>query len=228
MLRSQTCSTIRSMFRSAEVRRNVLLAGFWILFGVSFYALEWLVPARDYNVMYHPIDDKIPFCELFLIPYLFWFVFMFGAYIYAFFADPGAFRRMMLVTILTYGGGLLMFIFYPTCQNLRPAVFERDNVLTQLMAWFYTTDTSTNVCPSLHVCGALAAAFGLVDTKRFSTPAWKATIYTIALLICVSTVFVKQHSIIDTVFGFVFSGYAWLLVYGRTSRVCRVQYMKVR
>ena len=219
---------LRSMLPSAEIRRNLLLAGFWPLFGLCFYALEWLVPARDYHVMYHPVDDMIPFCELFLIPYLFWFVFMVSAYFYAFFADPGAFRRMMLFTILTYGGGLLMFVFYPTCQNLRPVVFERDNLLTQVMAWFYTCDTSTNVCPSLHVCGSLAAAFGFTDTKRFSTPAWKAAIYAVALTICFSTVFVKQHSIIVTFFGFVFSGYAWLLVYGRASRVHRFQCLEVQ
>ena len=221
-------SNLWSMLRSAQVRRNVLLAGFWLLFGGAFYALEWLVPVREYHVMYHPIDDVIPFCELFVIPYLFWFVFMVSAYVYAFFADPEAFRRMMLFTILTYGGGLLMFIFYPTCQNLRPVAFERDNLLSQVMAWFYTCDTSTNVCPSLHVCGSMAAAFGFVDTKRFSTRGWKTVIYTVALTICASTVFVKQHSIIDTVFGFVFCGYAWLMVYGCTDRMRRVRCAEVR
>lgn len=203
-----------ALFGTAEKRWNLVLAMFWVVFGASFYALEWLVPQRQYHVMYHPIDDLIPFCELFLIPYLFWFVFMVAAYFYTFFADPGAFRRLMWFTILTYGGGLLMFILYPTCQNLRPVSFERDNVLTQIMAWFYTCDTSTNVCPSLHVCGSLAAAFGFMDTKRFSSPRWKVVISTVAMTICISTVFVKQHSIVDTVFGFVFSAYAWLLVYG--------------
>jgi len=198
---------------TAERRCNLLLAMFWAVFGFAFYALEWLVPGRQYHAMYHPIDDLIPFCELFLIPYLFWFVFMLFAYFYTLFADPRAFRRLMLFTILTYGGGLLMFMIYPTCQNLRPVVFERDNLLTQLMAWFYTTDTSTNVCPSLHVCGALGAAIGLTDTKRFSSHRWKRVLWVTALTICASTVFVKQHSIIDTVFGFIFSGYAWLLVY---------------
>ena len=200
-----------------EIRRNLLLAAFWPVFGICFYALEWLVPGRQYHVMYHPLDDAIPFCELFLIPYLFWFVFMVGSYVYAFFADPEAFRRMMLFTIVTYGGGLVMFVLFPTCQNLRPVVFQRDNILTQLMAWFYTCDTSTNVCPSLHVCGSLAAAFGLMDTRRFSAPRRKRVVMGIALTICISTVFVKQHSIIDTVCGFLFSGYAWLLVYGRTE-----------
>lgn len=200
------------MFRSAERRRNLLLAAFWPFFGLCFYALEWLVPERRYHVMYHPIDDAIPFCELFLIPYLFWFVFMVGSYVYTFFADDEAFRRMMLVTILTYGGGLLMFILFPTCQNLRPTVFARDNVLTRLMAWFYTCDTSTNVCPSLHVCGSLAAAYGLVQTKRFSSHGWKTVIWITALTICISTVFVKQHSVIDTFCGFLFFGYARVLV----------------
>ena len=154
-------------FRDRETIHNLLLASFWLLFGLSFYALEWLVPQREYHVMYHPVDDRIPFYELFLIPYLFWFVFMLGSYLYTFFAEPMAFRRMMWFTILTYGGGLVMFLLYPTCQNLRPVVFERDNLLT----------------------------------------------------ICISTVFVKQHSIIDTVCGFIFSGYAWLLVYGTAERV---------
>ena len=202
------------MGRSAELRRNLACAAFWPFFGLCFYALEWLVPGRVYHVMYHPVDDLIPFCELFLIPYLFWFLFMGFAYVYVFFADGAAFRRMMRFTVLTYGGGLLMFILFPTCQNLRPQVFPRENFLTAVMAWFYTCDTSTNVCPSLHVCGSLAAAFGLLDTRRFSTPGWRRAIWATALTICASTVFVKQHSILDTVCGFLFSGYAWLLVYG--------------
>jgi membrane-associated phospholipid phosphatase len=135
---------------------------------------------------------------------------------------------MMGFTILTYGGGLLMFVLYPTCQNLRPEVFLRDNVLTRTMAWFYTTDTSTNVCPSLHVCGSLAAAFGLVDTKRFSAPGRRA-IMAVAMTICLSTVFVKQHSILDMLWGFGFSGCAWLAVYGeKTSEFFRFPFLASR
>ena len=217
------------MRRSDELWRNLAYAAFWPFFGLCFYALEWLVPGRVYHVMYHPVDDLIPFCELFLIPYLFWFVFMVFSYVYTFLADGAAFRRMMGFTILTYGGGLLMFVLYPTCQNLRPEVFQRDNVLTQLMAWFYTTDTSTNVCPSLHVCGSLAAAWGLLDTRRFSTPRWRRAILAVALTICVSTVFVKQHSILDMLWGFGFSGAAWLAVYGeKASENFRIPFLASR
>ncbi len=203
------------MLRTRETIQNLMLASFWLVFGAVFYAMEWLLRPESYHVMYHPLDDVIPFCEWFLIPYLFWFVFLVGGYSYTFFADPGAFRRMMYFTILTYGGGLVMFALYPTCQNLRPEEFVRDNGLTRLMAWFYTCDTNTNVCPSLHVCGSMAVAFGLTDTRRFSGPRAGRLVYGTALLICVSTVFVKQHSILDTLCGFGFSGLAWLLVYAR-------------
>ena len=217
------------MRRSDELWRNLAYAAFWPFFGLCFYALEWLVPGRVYHVMYHPLDDRIPFCELFLIPYLFWFLFMGFAYVYAFFADGAAFRRMMRFTILTYGGGLVMFLLYPTCQNLRPEVFLRDNVLTRTMAWFYTTDTSTNVCPSLHVCGSLAAAFGLLDTRRFSAAGWKRAILAVSLTICVSTVFVKQHSVLDMLWGFGFSGFAWLAVYGeKASENFRIPFLASR
>jgi membrane-associated phospholipid phosphatase len=176
-------------------RRNLMYAAFWPFFGLCFYALEWLVPGREYHVMYHPIDDLIPFCELFLIPYLFWFVFMGFAYVYAFFADGAAFRRMMRFTILTYGGGLLMFLLYPTCQNLRPEVFPRDNLLTRTMGWFYGCDTSTNVCPSLHVVGSMAVV--LAAEQCFRLGKWRWVIRVTGVLISISTVFVKQHSVLD-------------------------------
>ena len=49
---------------------------------------------------------------------------------------------------------------------LRPEVFARDNALTRAVAWFYTFDTNTNVCPSLHVIGSAAALFVLRDCPR--------------------------------------------------------------
>ena len=49
------------ILRTREDRENLILASFWLVFGLCFYALEWLVPGRSYHVMYHPLDDRIPF-----------------------------------------------------------------------------------------------------------------------------------------------------------------------
>lgn len=193
--------------------RHIKLLLFWPIFGLVFYSIEWIFPQDFYHVMWCPLDDKIPFNELFLIPYLFWFIYMVAAHAYTFFVDVGAFRRLMRNIILVFGVSSIIFMVFPTCQQLRPTTFEQDNVLTRLMAWFYTTDTSTNVCPSLHVCGSFAAAAAFSDTKRFSSRGWKAVHFGIAVLISVSTVFVKQHSVIDTVCGLILSAVAYMLVY---------------
>lgn len=200
--------------RAFEPRfRHIWMLLFWIAYGLYFYTIEWLLPRDDYIPMYHPLDDRIPFCELFVIPYLFWFFFMVGAHAYTFFTDVAAFKRLMYCIFLTFGVTCIIFVVFPTCQELRPTTFERDNFLVRTMRWFYTTDTSTNVCPSLHVCGSFAAAFGFCDTERFSTRGWKIVHYGIAWLISISTVFVKQHSVVDTFWGLVMSGVVYVLVY---------------
>lgn len=187
---------------------------FWPAFGAAFYAVEYLLPGVDYHVMYHPIDGMIPFCEWFLIPYVYWYIFMIGTVAYTFFREPEAFRKLMDAMFIVFGGAILIFLIYPTCQNLRPASFERDNVLTQFMAWFYTNcDTNTNVCPSLHTAGSLVCAIALANTQRFSTRGWKWVNYGIALLISISTVFVKQHSVWDVFWGVAITWAAWLIVY---------------
>ena len=124
--------------------------------------------------------------------------------------DIAAFRRMMYFIMLTYSISLVIFFLFPNCQQLRPASFPRDNVLTRFLADFYTFDTSTNVCPSLHVVGSLAVMFAAWDTLRFSTPLWRAAFGVSAGLISVSTVFLKQHSVLDILVALVAVSYTHL------------------
>lgn len=188
---------------------------FWPVYGLAFFTLEWVFPQAYYLPMYHPLDDMIPFAEIFVIPYVFWYIYMIGSVAYTFFKDTAAFRRMMYFYMIVFGVSTLVFFFYPTRQDFRPEAFPRDNVLTQTMALLYSMDTNTNVCPSLHVSGSIGAALAFLDTKRFSTIGWKWTNWIIATLISVSTVFVKQHSVIDVFWGVILSAVAWWIVYKR-------------
>ena len=68
--------------------------------------------------------------------------------------------------------------------------------------WIYTIDTNTNVCPSIHVIGSFAALFALLDSGVFhKRPVWQIVCWLITILICASTVFLKQHSALDIVFA---------------------------
>ena len=142
-------------------------------------------------------DDWIPFNEWFLIPYLFWFVFLVGMLIYTLLYDTEAFRRMMHFIILTYSAAILAYLVWPTCQDLRPASFPRDNLLTAFIAGFYQFDTNTNVCPSIHVIGSLAVMFTAWHCRGLAHWGWKLAFTLTAVLICASTLFIKQHSALD-------------------------------
>lgn len=177
--------------------RHLWLLIFWPVFGLLFWFAEQHYPVEYYFPVYSPLDDLIPFWEWFLIPYLFWFVFLVGMHLFTLLYDVDTFRRMMKYIILTYSLTLLIYFLFPTCQELRPDSFARDNLLTRFMAGYYDYDTNTNVCPSLHVVGSLAVMEAALWSKRISSKGWKTAFVISAVLISISTVFVKQHSVLD-------------------------------
>lgn len=192
---------------------HVRLLLYWPIFGLLFLFLERLQPQRNYYPVYCGLDDIIPFCEWALIPYLFWFVFLIGTLVYTFFVDVPAFRRMMYFVIVTYTITVLIYLFFPTCQNLRPEAFVRNNLLTRFIELFYSFDTNTNVCPSLHVIGSVAAMFGLWDCKALQSVGWKIAATSIAVCISLSTVFMKQHSIMDVLAALPVCFFGWWIAY---------------
>lgn len=192
---------------------HVRLLLYWPIFGLLFLFLERLQPQRNYYPVYCGLDDIIPFCEWALIPYLFWFVFLIGTLVYTFFVDVPAFRRMMYFVIVTYTITVLIYLFFPNCQNLRPEAFVRNNLLTRFIELFYSFDTNTNVCPSLHVIGSVAAMFGLWDCKALQSVGWKIAATSIAVCISLSTVFMKQHSIMDVLAALPVCFFGWWIAY---------------
>ncbi len=169
---------------------------YWPIYCLAFTIVERVYQPEKWHVIYCFLDDYIPFCEWFLIPYLFWFVYVAGVLAYGAFYDQRSFANTMKFIALTYSVTVLIYFIYPNCQELRPQV-EPDNLLKWIVADYYRMDTNTNVCPSLHVIGSFAAMFGLWETERFKTPAWRVTNVLAAVIISISTVFLKQHSAVD-------------------------------
>lgn len=199
---------------------------FWPIFGLMFLTVERLWIRDSYFPMYCAWDDAIPFCEYFLIPYLFWFVFLVGIHFYTLLWDTKSFKNLMKFVIVSYSATMLIYILFPNCQELRPMAFERDNIFTQFMARFYQFDTNTNVCPSLHVIGSVAVVTCAWHSKHFSSPGWRIAFMIVAFLISISTVFLKQHSILDVIAAIPICIVAYFLVYGRKETRTQVRYVK--
>lgn len=197
--------------------RHVKLLLFWPIYGLLFMFVERFYPVEHYYAVHCSLDDVIPFCEYFVIPYTFWFIYMGGMVLYTFLYDIDAFKKMMKFITLTYSVTIFIYLIFPTCQELRPTQFERDNIFTQIVASYYQFDTNTNVCPSIHVIGSLAVMSAGLHAKNLQRPGWKIAFVVSAVLICLSTVFLKQHSAIDVVAALPLCAAAYYLCFAKQS-----------
>lgn len=179
---------------------HLLLALYWPVYGLIFLTLERILPLL-FDIQYHEIscaqDAYIPFNEFFVIPYYYWFLFLVGFGLFWLLYEPEIFRQWMWATILMYSSTVIIYLVYPNMQTLRPTEFPRDNLLTDIVKGLYDFDTNTNVCPSIHVLGSLAVCFAGLHSKLLHGWGWKVVFVVSTVLISMSTVFLKQHSIID-------------------------------
>lgn len=168
----------------------------WVVYFVFYFLTENFIPAEKCLRVHIPLDDIIPFCEWFVIPYVSWyFLIVFSLGCFAFY-NIDSFKRLSKYIIITQVVAMICYILVPTRQDLRPAVFPRENILTQGIGLLYRLDTNTGVCPSLHVGYSLGIASVWLKEKGAS-PVWKIAVVVWVILICLSTMFIKQHSALD-------------------------------
>ena len=188
---------------------------FWPVFLLRYLLLEGIRPAARYTLVQTLLDARIPFCEWFVIPYLSWHICIVGMHLYTFAVDRKAYVRYSHFLIWSMAISTAMFVLFPSCQNLRPDAFPRENLLTELVRGIYSLDTNTNVFPSEHVIGAIALAAAAWNTQSLRTPGRIAAVWSLSVLICLSTVFLKQHSVLDVVAAVPVCWVVYRIVYGR-------------
>lgn len=172
-----------------------LLLG-WVGYFVLYFLTENLIPAEKCRPVHMWLDDVIPFCEYFLIPYVFWYLLIVVSLGYFLLYHVDSFKRLQTYIIVTQVAAMAIYILFPSRQDLRPAEFPRDNFLTQCIGILYSLDTNTGVCPSLHVAYSLGIASVWTKEKGAPIP-WKIFVVAAVILICLSTMFIKQHSAVD-------------------------------
>jgi len=184
-----------SKLNSSRFRHLKLLYG-WIFYFIFYALTELFVQAEKCRVIHSVLDDKIPFCEYFVIPYVLWYLMIVITLVYFALYSVRSFKRFMTFIIVTQVVAMAIYIFFPNRQDLRPTEFERDNIFTQMVNLLYTVDTNTNVCPSLHVGYSIGIASAWIKDKTVGVGV-KVGVTVFCILVCLSTVFIKQHSVVD-------------------------------
>lgn len=217
--------TIREFIRRHKYTYLVLYVPVYLL---MFSAVERLVPTTGYWVSYIPWDDAIPFCEYFAVFYCMWYVLLFTVGLYLLFQDEYNFRLFMYGIMIGFTACLVFCLLFPNGQDLRPAVFERRNFCTWLLGLIYHADTNTNVMPSMHVIGAMMCCFAVFHSEKLGRRGMRAGVILLTLLINVSTVFVKQHSLLDVFVGLGVSLLLYAAVYVVIAPSIRPQYERIK
>jgi len=172
-----------------------LLIG-WIIYFAMYFLTENLIPAESCVEVHCSLDDIIPFNEYFLIPYVGWYFLIIWSLLYFAFYNVENFKRLQIFIIVTQAVAVIIYIIVPTCQNLRPELFPRDNFLTDCVKLLYSADTNTGVCPSLHCAYSIGIASVWLKEKASSIYT-RIFVVVFCILVCLSTMFVKQHSAVD-------------------------------
>ncbi|MBQ2960249.1 MAG: phosphatase PAP2 family protein [Oscillospiraceae bacterium] len=172
-----------------------LLLG-WLGYFTLYFLTENLIPIEKCRPVHCAVDDLIPFCEYFVIPYVLWYGLIVFSLGYFLLYNIDAFKKLQTYIIITQIVAMIIYIAFPNRQDLRPEFFPRDNFCTDIIALLYAFDTSTGVCPSLHCAYSIGIAS--VWLKEKDENVWlRAFIALFCLIICISTMFIKQHSFVD-------------------------------
>lgn len=201
---------IKNWFKQHPLMISVAYLIFYL--SVFCWLEETVVPKY---IIHCKLDEMIPFREEFIIPYVFWYVYVIGTFLW--FNKRGWKDYSKLCQMIFSGLTICLVIYYvfPTGLNLRlSSNVHETGFLYNIVGHLRAIDTPTNVCPSIHVMNTVMifqAVCSLDDLKyrKIAIPVH----FVITVLICASTVFLDQHSVIDVVCGVMMSFVIHGLVY---------------
>lgn len=192
---------------------HIWIMAYFAIYLTWFLYLEKHVTTR-YHVMHSVVDDWIPFNEYFIIPYFLWFAYIAAVILWFFFTNKEDYYRVCILLFTGMTLSLLICTLFPNGTDFRPYVDPEKNIFAKAVSLLYATDTCTNVFPSIHVYNSVAVHIGIIRSEQFKNNRIVRLISGVLMVsICMSTVFLKQHSIIDVAGALLLCGAVYPLVY---------------
>ena len=186
-------------------RHPIWFMAFYLVFYLSvFHWLEVNITVPEVWGHCH-LDDLIPFCKYAVIPYLAWFIWIPFTLFYLLWKAPRAdFWRLCLPLFAGMTIALAVYVILPNGLDLRPYRVYGSDIFARIVRQIYSTDTATNVCPSIHVFNSVTLMMAYYRSRIFEEHRrrWmRLASAVLCLSIIASTVLLKQHSCIDVVMG---------------------------
>lgn len=183
-----------------------------VYFGARVIAGGW----HHYN-MESSLDKMVPFWSPAVVIYLGCYLFWAVNYILIARQDKRSVCQFFWSDFLAHVICFIIFLAFPT-TNVRPVV-RPDGLWNQLMLWVFSIDAADNLFPSIHCLVSWFCFIGI--RKRQEIPKWYRIFSCVmALMVCASTLFTRQHVIMDVLGGVLLAEFCYYI--GKRRRPRRV------
>lgn len=172
-------------------RQQVLAATLGLIAGLAiFILLERGVTPRYTFVT--GIDKWIPFVAWSWFIYVGFFPFVLALAAYA---RPDAFMMFAKATLVAFVAGVLCFMLFPEIVPRPDVATIHSSFIRHHLARMWQLDRASNGFPSLHVAVTCLAC------QMLATPRQRRVTIVLGALICMSTLTLKQHTVVDVLGG---------------------------
>lgn len=192
-----------------------------IWFSYACLYIPWFIylekNVTKYHVIHMDIDDKIPFISIFIVPYFLWFLYVASVLVYQFFTNVSEFKRNCTFLFTGMTIFLIVSTIYPNGHLLRPSVYPDNSIFTEWVKMLHSTDTATNIFPSIHVYNSIGTHIAVTSSEGLKNNKIICSLsFLLMISICMSTVFLKQHSMFDVITGIILAIVIYPLAYRKS------------
>ncbi|WP_165921037.1 phosphatase PAP2 family protein [Paenibacillus albiflavus] len=155
------------------------------------------------------LDEHIPFVSWLIIPYVLWYPLILTALIILYVKNLKLYYRTLIALCMGLVISYIIYYFYQTTMP-RPDITP-DGLINSIVWLIYQTDQPYNCFPSIHVFTSYLVFSAIRQCKNvpfmirfgFIISAWS---------VILSTLFVKQHVILDAAGGIVLAQFLYYIV----------------
>jgi len=195
---------LRAQLRRWAEGREFWVAGLTVFYLIGYAGVNYLSSLRGVSVtLLSSWDQTLPFIPEFVWVYLLVIPLVF---LPVFAVQKIKEFRLMIGSFLTnFAVTLMHFLSIPF--HVPRVKFGSETFSEQVLHWVQTVDLPYNSYPSLHVSLSFLAAFILNRVHRF----WGKAAVVLSVAISASTLFLKQHAVLDVISAFLLAVLSYLV-----------------
>lgn len=191
--------------------RNNIIALLWILTIPLSNVIYQLLNnnGRGANSLVTDFDRSTPFVAAFAVPYLLWFLFIGVTLAYLCFKDRSTYYKTLIAVNISLIACYVIYYFYQTTVP-RPQLAGND-IFTKLVGFIYSSDQPFNCFPSIH-CLTSYMMMKAIYSSSVRNAINTLVVYGSGILVILSTLFIKQHVVLDAISAILLGGAVFDLV----------------